>query len=188
MRSFVVFLVMRAQAPVVEVCPIGALQLRPAEVRSLALHAGFPPRIAAAMTEIAKRESFNRPASINSQPPDLSYGLWQINMRGALGPARRRELGLKRNEDLLNPLVNARAAYSLWRAAGMEPSWDRSNEMDDTEKSDVLKAVEGLTPVDLQALADYQRTMNEDVIPEIRRVVEERRALAAESRDWQLKC
>jgi hypothetical protein len=60
--------------------------------------------------------------------------------------------------------------------------------MDDTEKSDVLKAVEGLTPVDPQALADYQRTMTEEVIPEIRRVVEERRALAAESRDWQLKC
>ena len=45
-----------------------------------------------------------------------------------------------------------------------------------------------LMPVDPTALADYQRTMNEEVIPEIRRVVDERRALAAESRDWQLKC
>jgi hypothetical protein len=41
---------------------------------------------------------------------------------------------------------------------------------------------------DATALEDFKRAMTEEVIPEIVRVVEERRMLAAESRLWQLKC
>jgi hypothetical protein len=59
--------------------------------------------------------------------------------------------------------------------------------MDDRD-TDVLKGVEGLKPIDPQALVEFQREMTEQVIPEILRVVEERRVLAAESRQWQLKC
>ncbi len=58
----------------------------------------------------------------------------------------------------------------------------------DKNEADVFEVIEGLTPVDPNALADFQRAMNEEVIPEIVRVVEERRMLAAESRHWQLKC
>jgi hypothetical protein len=56
------------------------------------------------------------------------------------------------------------------------------------KENTVLELVEGLTPVDPNALADFVREMTEEVIPEIVRVVEERRVLAAESRQWQLKC
>jgi hypothetical protein len=56
------------------------------------------------------------------------------------------------------------------------------------KEGDVLESIEGLTPVDPKALADFQREMNEQVIPEIVKVVQERRMLAAESRHWQLKC
>ena len=56
------------------------------------------------------------------------------------------------------------------------------------EESDVFEAIEGLTLVDPNALADLERAMNEEVIPEIVKAVEERRMLAAESRHWQLKC
>jgi len=56
------------------------------------------------------------------------------------------------------------------------------------DESDVFQAIEGLTPVDPNALADFERAMNEEVIPEIVKAVEERRMLAAESRHWQLKC
>lgn len=58
----------------------------------------------------------------------------------------------------------------------------------DKKEADVFEAIEGLTPVDPNALADFQRAMNDEVIPEIVKVVEERRMLAAESRHWQLKC
>jgi hypothetical protein len=56
------------------------------------------------------------------------------------------------------------------------------------KEGDVFEAIEGLTPVDPKALADFQRAMTDEVIPEIVKVVEERRMLAAESRHWQLKC
>ncbi|HXJ10982.1 MAG TPA: hypothetical protein VNH19_01815 [Candidatus Limnocylindrales bacterium] len=56
------------------------------------------------------------------------------------------------------------------------------------KENSVLELVEGVTPVDPNALADFVREMREEVIPEIVRVVEERRMLAAESRHWQLKC
>jgi len=65
-------------------------------------------------------------AGAESQPPynttshnpdastgDDSYGLWQINMLGSLGPARRKQFGLSRNDQLFDPATNARAAYSI---------------------------------------------------------------------------
>ena len=48
--------------------------------------------------------------------------------------------------------------------------------------------VEGLTVIDPNALAEFKQEMTEAVIPEIVKIVEERRVLAAESRHWQLKC
>ncbi len=57
----------------------------------------------------------------------------------------------------------------------------------DRKETDVFDVIEGLTTVDPNALADFERAMTEEVIPEIIKVVEERRMLAAESRRWQLK-
>jgi hypothetical protein len=58
----------------------------------------------------------------------------------------------------------------------------------DKKDGDVFEMIEGLTPVDPNALAEFQRAMTDEVIPEIVKVVEERRMLAAESRHWPLKC
>ena len=52
----------------------------------------------------------------------------------------------------------------------------------------IFDAVEGLTPVDPALLEDFQQAMAQEVIPEIVKVIEERRLLAAESRHKQLKC
>ncbi len=62
-----------------------------------------------------------------------------------------------------------------------------SNDKKEEDKG-VFDLVEGLTSIDPNALADFQREMTQEVIPEIVKVVEERRMLAAESRQWQLKC
>lgn len=58
--------------------------------------------------------------------------------------------------------------------------------MDENEKS-VFDLIDGLQPVNPNALAEFARVMTDDVIPEIVRVVDERRLRAAESRLWQLK-
>lgn len=55
-------------------------------------------------------------------------------------------------------------------------------------KKGVFELVDGLTGVDPSRLAEFKRAMTEEVIPEIVKVVEERRLHAAESRQWQLKC
>jgi hypothetical protein len=59
---------------------------------------------------------------------------------------------------------------------------------DKEEKKGMFDLVEGLTVIDPNALAEFKQEMTEAVIPEIVKIVEERRVLAAESRHWQLKC
>jgi hypothetical protein len=57
----------------------------------------------------------------------------------------------------------------------------------DEKKTDLFKLVEGLKPVDSNALAAYEREMAEETIPEIIKDVEKRRMLAAESRHRRLE-
>lgn len=60
--------------------------------------------------------------------------------------------------------------------------------MTKVEESSVLDKIDTLKKVDPQALQEFKRLMTDEVIPEIVKVVEERRLRAAESRHWQLKC
>ena len=65
---------------------------------------------------IAKAESNARPKAYN--PPsnntgDDSYGIFQINMIGKLGPDRRQRYDLERDEDLFDPARNARVAFEM---------------------------------------------------------------------------
>jgi hypothetical protein len=59
--------------------------------------------------------------------------------------------------------------------------------MADDDK-DIFDQFEGLAEVDPKRLAEFKKHMTEKVIPEIVRIVEEQRELAAESREWRLKC
>lgn len=52
----------------------------------------------------------------------------------------------------------------------------------------VFDLIEGLTPVDPSAFEEFRQEMTTEVIPQIVKIVEERRLLAAKSRNWQLKC
>lgn len=74
------------------------------------------PRVMAA---IAMAESGGDTTAHNSTPPDNSYGPWQINMYGSLGPSRRKTFGLSNNEDLFNPLTNALAAKKIVNTQGL---------------------------------------------------------------------
>ena len=56
------------------------------------------------------------------------------------------------------------------------------------EKLTLPAVTEGAQSVDPHRLQEFRRLMTDEVIPEIVKVVEERRLRAAESRQWQLKC
>jgi|LakMenEpi03Aug12_release.lakeMendotaPanAssembly.Ray.scaffolds.fasta_scaffold110617_4 phage protein D len=88
------------------------------QATELARQAGFTGNDAVIMGAIAMAESRGNVRALNSTPPDLSYGLWQINMIGALGPERRSQLGLTNNAQLFDPATNARAARAIWQQQG----------------------------------------------------------------------
>lgn len=66
---------------------------------------------------IALAESGGRTDAHNDKPPDDSYGLWQINMIGGLGPEREERYNTSRRT-LFNGPENARVAYLVFKDAG----------------------------------------------------------------------
>ena len=76
---------------------------------------GFKGDELVAITAIAGRESNWDPRAFNGNTGtgDQSYGLYQINMLGAMGPERRKQFGISSNEELFDPMVSGRAAYTL---------------------------------------------------------------------------
>ena len=81
-------------------------------------NAGFPESAIPTMLRIAQLESNNNPNAFNPDEStgDLSYGLFQINMLGKMGPERRKWFGIKSNEELYDPQKNADAAFKLWNS------------------------------------------------------------------------
>lgn len=76
---------------------------------------GFEGRALKEAWAVAMKESTGRPKAHNDNPStgDNSYGLFQINMRGALGPDRLERYGLESYEDLFDPRTNAQIAYQM---------------------------------------------------------------------------
>jgi len=92
-------------------------QLNLDEVLFLLREVGFPEEVLPRMVAIALAE--NEPLDANKirntpETGDLSYGIFQINMIGDLGAARREMLGIQSNEELLDPLTNAKAALAIY--------------------------------------------------------------------------
>lgn len=87
--------------------------LTDAQIAGAAKAAGFSGDALVKAVAIALAESSGDANAHNPRPPDNSYGLWQINMLGEMGPDRRKQFGLKSNEELFSPNVNAKAAYAI---------------------------------------------------------------------------
>jgi hypothetical protein len=83
------------------------------KIAAAAYAAGFRNEDLDIAIAIALAESGGDPRAHNTKPPDNSYGLWQINMIGSLGPARRRDYGISSNDELFDPYANARAAFQV---------------------------------------------------------------------------
>lgn len=90
-------------------------QLSDKELVNLLRLVGFPEKSLAMAWAIVQKESTSRPYAHNNNKNtgDNSYGLFQINMRGSMGPDRRARYGLDSNEDLFDPVKNATVAYKM---------------------------------------------------------------------------
>lgn len=95
------------------------------DILSVLRQAGFKGNALRTAYGIAMRESGGRADAFNPNRStgDQSYGLFQINMLGNLGPSRRKQYGLQSNEQLLDPLTNARVAYRLSKGGTDFGAW-----------------------------------------------------------------
>lgn len=87
--------------------------LTPRQIAEHAYDAGFRGQSLTTAVAVALAESGGDASAHNGQGQDDSYGLWQINLYGSLGPARRRQFHLKSDDQLYGPDLNARAAWSI---------------------------------------------------------------------------
>lgn len=84
-----------------------------AQLYAALVAAGMPAGRARVGAAVGMAESGGNLRAHNGTPPDNSYGPWQINMIGALGPARRAAYGLHSNDDLFNLATSARVAKAI---------------------------------------------------------------------------
>jgi hypothetical protein len=90
-------------------------QLDNSELISVLRSVGFKGESLRMAWAVVMKESTRRPFAHNDNAStgDNSYGLFQINMRGAMGPERLKKYGLDSNEDLFDPTTNATIAYKM---------------------------------------------------------------------------
>lgn len=74
---------------------------------------------------ISKAESNGRPLAHNNNTKtgDNSYGIFQINMIGELGPDRREKFKLFTNADLFDPIKNAQIAFHMTAGGSDWSAW-----------------------------------------------------------------
>lgn len=85
------------------------------ELKALLYKVGFRGKDLVEAWGTAMKESTGRPFAHNrnSNTGDNSYGLFQINMIGSLGPARLKQFELQNNKDLFDPYTNAKIAFEM---------------------------------------------------------------------------
>lgn len=98
-----------------------AKRLSKNELRSILNKAGFTGKGLEMAMAIAFYESTYRPYALNKS--SNCYGLFQINMTGSMGKARREKYGLSKNEDLFNPVINASIAYKMSKGGKNWSAW-----------------------------------------------------------------
>lgn len=117
--------------------PGGAMD--PAEIAQLLSRRGFKGKDITNMLAISWRESRWRPGVLADDSDDLSYGLFQINMKDdksvGLDPIKRRQqFGISKNEDLYDPKLNIKAARILFGGGNYSPWNKEGNPMAGTQE------------------------------------------------------
>ena len=100
--------------------------LEPLQLKHLLYKVGFEGDQLKQAWAVVMKESTGRPMAHNqnSKTGDNSYGLFQINMIGSMGPARLAQYGLNSNEELFDPLTNARIAYIISEGGKNWSAWN----------------------------------------------------------------
>ena len=100
-------------------------QLPPKELKAILHEVGFRGERLREAWGTAMKESTGRPRAHNDnhKTGDNSYGLFQINMIGSLGPARLEQYKLDSYEDLFNPLTNAKIAFQMSNGGKNWSAW-----------------------------------------------------------------
>jgi hypothetical protein len=85
------------------------------ELKAVLFSVGFRGNNLKEAWAIAMKESNGRPLAHNrnSNTGDNSYGIFQINMIGSLGPDRLEKFDLKKNSDLFDPVASAKIAFFM---------------------------------------------------------------------------
>ena len=108
------------------------MSLTQSDLYTLAIGVGLTPARAKVAAAIAMAESGGDPNSHNTNAAtgDDSYGVWQINMLGAMGPERRGQFGITDNSQLYDPQINARAMAKLSQNGGNFSAWSTYTTLD----------------------------------------------------------
>ncbi len=95
------------------------------ELKKILYGVGFRGEALRVAWAVAKKESSGRPMAHNQNEStgDNSYGLFQINMIGSLGPDRLEKFGLEKNSDLFDPVKNAEIAFFMSNGGKNWSSW-----------------------------------------------------------------
>jgi hypothetical protein len=83
----------------------------------LGIQNGLSPDEAVRFAAVGMAESTGQSGVVGKEFP--VYGLWQINMAGAMGPDRMRRYGFRSAEELKDPETNARVAVALYKDKGI---------------------------------------------------------------------
>ena len=85
------------------------------ELKAVLYSVGFRGNNLKEAWAVAMKESNGRPMAHNqnSSTGDNSYGLFQINMIGSLGPSRLDKFNLNKNSDLFDPVTSAKIAFFM---------------------------------------------------------------------------
>lgn len=99
--------------------------LTPAQLSELLYAVGFRGQEHKIAFGVVMRESNARPLALNKskRTGDSSYGIFQINMIGDLGPSRREKFGLTDNKQLFDPVLSAQVAYLMTRGGKDFGAW-----------------------------------------------------------------
>ena len=99
--------------------------LTKAELKDLLKAVGFEGNALKTAWAVAMKESNGRPQAYNgnNSTGDHSYGVFQINMIGNLGEARREKFDLTTNKDLFDPVTNAEIAFHMTNGGEDWSSW-----------------------------------------------------------------
>jgi hypothetical protein len=95
------------------------------ELKELLAAVGFEGKALRTAWAIAKTESSGRPLAYNGnrKTGDSSYGIFQINMLGDLGIARKEKFDLRSNILLFDPVINAEITYYMTNGGTNWSAW-----------------------------------------------------------------